>query len=830
MDGADKAHDAPGLDVIEDVSVDNDTHQGTAIPVAMQGLSSLESPLAAGAPNLGDSMLGKRKATSSPTFALPTGNNKKHKVKDETSGQGSTEFSKSDLFVGLEETATPTGTASHPRDDSLHPIAFLNTSIKALSEELRQLESQHAALPAIPPQPSDGSVSRKVEAYDTAAEKRASSLSIDRPSFESARRIEEKIVDFILKAVKRLDDTFGELHDDEIRVFCRKLKAVVAPQKYTQHARSVGLISDPGAGKSLLITNLLNLPGAAISKSSRKSTTNVRHEYIHAELELRAPVVAVVHPFAESSMNSKIRNQVAKILEFKHYEHRSLGDAFDKNEYDALKLEKAAALEFLASLVVGPGTESRFRQVTSLENYININSEVTEESIVKTLFDCVQAYQLSCTGTTGPVTFEASSVNALQSKDEIRRFAGYTKDLSDPRALWRMVEKISMSVHALVLENGLRLNDVPGIYLDTDRSRNDTGEEAYKACDVITLLKPYQRSSNSQTLMNTFCRCIRDGKDVVLVVTHLDSFDNNDDLADEEEHDEELRRLMDLEEEMAQEAEDNEDYDVEKHSRIARLKYLRRIDIRAQSITREMEGVFSKLQLEWNGCEGAKLRVFPVLNKDHSYYVKGYNNRRLPGDCPKVPIEQTGLVPLRSYLRGIPAEMMLRTLTLSKADLDCLLVAMEMYCVSSKLERKQEIEHYVAEPKEDCALEIEGVISELKTETDAILEKVISDCKLSWRDEGGHLSENWGSKQHNNYLAFCKRQGKHQTAGEKEDWNEAVQNIMFADLVSGFKLVFDMVKHKEAGLLKKVVDMMKNIGTNLRSIMESTMIIFKCLC
>jgi len=121
---------------------------------------------------------------------LPTGNNNKHKVKDETSSQGSPELSKSDLFAGPEETVTPTVTASHPRDDSLHSIAFLNTSIKALSEELRQLESQHASLPAIPPQPSDGSVSHKVEPYDTAAEKRASSLSIDRPSFESARRIE----------------------------------------------------------------------------------------------------------------------------------------------------------------------------------------------------------------------------------------------------------------------------------------------------------------------------------------------------------------------------------------------------------------------------------------------------------------------------------------------------------------------------------------------------------------------------------------------------------------------------------------------------------------
>lgn len=838
----DQTDDAPGVGASSDGPVNGDAHQRTVPVAVMQTPPKSDSPSAATTPNLGVNTLGKRKATGS-LFSMgdcrfgaantsqqaslepadmydrstPLGTTKKQKVKDERSDRGTPKFPSSDLFVEQDDTstATPAGTASPPPEGV---TAFLDASIMTFFDELSKIEDEQTDLRTAPTQSAGGPISSKVGPYDTAAEKKVSRLSIDRPSFAAARRIEETIVDFVLATVKWLDGTYGELHDDEILVFSKKLKAVVAPQKYTQHARSVGLISDPGAGKSLLISNLLNLHGAAISKSSRMSTTNVRHEYIHAESQLSAPVVAVVHPFAQSSIGIKIRDRVAKVLEFRDYKQRGPGDSFDKNEYDALKREKTAALDFLASLVVSRDAESGFHQASSLDEYITESSSNTEQDVVQNLFDCVHDYQLSCTGTTGKVTLTANSISALQSNDDIRRFAGYLKDASDPRTLWRLIEKISMYVRALVLENGLRLNDVPGVDLDTDQSRTETGEEAYKDCDVVVLLKPYQRSSNSRTLMNTFRRCIRDGKDVVLVITHLDSFDNSDDLADEEESDAELRRLVNLEQQAEQKAEEDDEYDQEELSEIKSLKHQKRVDVRWKAITKEMETIYRQLQLEWNGCEGAKLMVFPVLNKDHSYYVRGFNANRSPDNRPKIAIERTGVIPLRTYLRGIPAEMMLRTLTMSKTDLERLLVAIELYCISSKLERKHDIEHYVSEPKEDCALDIETTIKALRTETEAILEATISHRKLSWREQGERLSDDWGSKNHSNYLAFCKRNGMHQTATVKENWNEAVQKIMLADLVNAFRLMYDMVKRKESELLEKVTGLMKSIVTKLKGI------------
>jgi hypothetical protein len=570
-------------------------------------------------------------------------------------------------------------------------------------------------------------------------------------------------------------------------------------------------MSDPGVGKSLLINNLLNLIGAALSKSSRMSTTNVRHEYIHAESRLSAPSIAIVHLFDEATVNNKIRNGIAKVLEFKHYDQQKvLGEAFDKGMYDTLKQDKSSAVEYLASLVVAPGANPGFDEVSALEKYMMTDSAVEESEMVQHLSDCVHNYKTSLAGTTGQVTFAASSLGALQAKEGLRQFVGYTKDPSDPRTPWCLVDKISMYVSSLVLEHGLRLNDVPGINLDTDQSRNETGKEAYKACDVVILLKQYERSSNSQTLLNNFLKCIRDGKDVVLVITHLDSFDNNDELADEEELDEVLRNLVKKE----QEAEQDDDFDAEELSNIGIIKYLRRIAIRAEAITKEMDTLFRDLQVEWNGCEGARLRVFPVLNKDHSFHVKGYHQQRSDGR-PKVPIAQTGLVPLRTHLRSIPAEMMVRTLASSRNDLEHILIAMQLYCVCSKLERKQEIEGFVTEPKEDCALEIQNVVAVLKNDVETIMENVIYEHKITWKEHGEALSKTWGGKQHNNYLAFCKRKGDHQTAGRRESWNDDIQKIIHADLVAAFKLMYAKVKCRKSESLQKITALMKDIVTKM---------------
>jgi hypothetical protein len=125
------------------------------------------------------------------------------------------------------------------------------------------------------------------------------------------------------------------------------------------------------------------------------------------------------------------------VLEFKHYDQKILGDAFDKAMFDELKQDKSSAMDYLASLVVAPGANPGFGEVSALEKYMMSDSAIEEPEMVQHLSDCVHSYKTSLAGTTGQVTFAASSLSALQANAGLRQFAGYTKDPSDPRTPWR---------------------------------------------------------------------------------------------------------------------------------------------------------------------------------------------------------------------------------------------------------------------------------------------------------------------------------------------------------------------------------------------------------
>ena len=471
---------------------------------------------------------------------------------------------------------------------------------------------------------------------------------------------------------------------------------------------------------------------AALSKSSRRSTTNVRHEYVRTDPRVSAPYVAVVHSLGRSTIETKVQEQVRKMLEFKDYDQDTPADEYDQAQHDRLKQAKGTALEYLASLVVAPDSELEFRQESTLENCIMGGDE---REIVQTLSGCIDTYRLSqeCFGSTGAVTFEAASIGELVAKPGLRQFEDYAKHPSDSRARWRLVEKVTCYLDAFILEHDVTVIDYPGTNLDNDQTRDEKGQEGIKSCDIIILLVKYERSRDSKTLEDTLRKCIRLGKVVKLCVGHLDSFKENDPLADEEEEDNELVEICALK--------DEHEADAEKMRELMQLKYSRRVQVRGESYAKEMKDYYSDLQKQETGCEGAELEVYPLLSREHAFYVKGFNNNADPGRRPGVPLEKTGIAPLLFDIYGLPAETMLREENRRIFNIKSLSTAAKLYCVSSKLERKLYIQHFVSEPREKCAQEVNKLVAGLKEEMKAALIAVVSERKKAWRRGGRELSE-----------------------------------------------------------------------------------------
>lgn len=417
-------------------------------------------------------------------------------------------------------------------------------------------------------------------------------------------------------------------------------------------------------------------------------------------------------------------------------------------------------MDYLASLVVTPDSELGFHRESSLENFI-MGAE--ERDIVRTLSGCIDAYRLSeeCFGPAGKVIFEAGSINELVAKPGLRQFENYTKHPSDARARWRLVDKVTCYLDAFILEHGVTMIDYPGTNLDNDQTRDENGQEGIKSCDVIVLLVKYERSRDSKTLEDTLRKCIRLGKVVKSCVGHLDSFKDSDPLADEEEENVELVRICARE----------EDYegDPEKMRELMSLKYSMRLDVRGEACAKEMKAYYSELQKQETGCEGMELQVYPLLNREHTFFVKGYNINADPPRRPGVTLEKTGIASLLFDIYGLPAETMLREQHRRISNLKSLMTAAKLYCVSSKLEWKQVIDHFVNEPRGVCAQEVDKLVTGLKKEMKETLNAVASERKKAWSRAGRRLSDKWATKHHSNYLSFCKNNGSHETAREREN-------------------------------------------------------------
>jgi len=820
-----------------DASVNNDTHQRTVPVAVMQSPSTTDSPAPVNPFSLGPSMLRTplkatqpqvpRKSCSPATDGnspekspeplasndrfTQSGDTKKRKFKDESIDEMMQRQPTNELFVGPDEAfkVPLKGRTKLQRLDSVispEVLAIISSLSEEFSLRLKQIQSEPDELP-VAPQHLACSEDGRVRPYDPADEKHVFNISIDRPSYGKEIRIRKLIGEFILDGMEALDNFHEEWVDNENRVFRKKFLANVSSKKNKKHARSVGLIGDPGVGKSMLLNNLLNRMNAALSKSSRKSTTNVRHEYVRTDPQHSAPYVAIVHSVDKRTIHTKVQEQVRKVFALRDYEQDTPADEYDQNAHNNLKQAKATALDYLASLVVAPDSELGFHRVSALENFI-VGGE--ERDVVGSLSDCVDAYRLSqeCFGPSGTVMFKADSINELVAKPGLRQFEGYTKHPSDSRARWRLVEKVTCYLDAFILEHDVTVIDYPGTNLDNDQTRDETGQRGIKSCDVIVILVKYERSANSKTLEDTLRKCIRLGKVVKLCVGHLDSFDDNDSLADEECDDNELLKLCALE--------DKYEADHEKMRELKQLKYPRRVTLRGAAYAKEIKDYYSNLQKQETGNEGAELEVYPLLSRDHALYAKGYNINADPARRPGVALENTGVASLLFDIYGLPAEAMLREEHRRISNLESLSTAAKLYCVSSKLERKQLIEHFVSEPREVCAQEVNKLVAGLKKEMKATLNAVVSERKKAWSRAGKKLSEKWATKHHSNYLSFCKNSGSHETARVRENWNDDVHQIIHGDLVRTFEQLWVIVKRSKEDFYRCVTDLMNGIIKNLK--------------
>lgn len=106
--------------------------------------------------------------------------------------------------------------------------------------------------------------------------------------------------------------------------------------------------------------------------------------------------------------------------------------------------------------------------------------------------------------------------------------------------------------------------------------------------------------------------------------------------------------------------------------------------------------------------------------------MKGFDN----DNPPDLTVEATGIPDLRKHLFEIPAKRKHRALQkLGQRTLPRVLLALEMQCCKTRLERKQDIECKVVKPLNDFKDELHTLKARLKRNYEAAMQKTLRKSK-----------------------------------------------------------------------------------------------------
>lgn len=397
--------------------------------------------------------------------------------------------------------------------------------------------------------------------------------------------------------------------------------------------------------------------------------------------------------------------------------------------------------------------------------------------------------------------------------------------------------------------------DVPGIF-DTDQIRVRTATDALESCDTVILTHRYSRITDSEFLPKKLRECALAGKNVFLDITRIDEAADADSinlgeneekdnriLGADERKDSELQQLLkDLRKqkhdlEQARDEQNDSDQDdgasdtreagedsqeirtLEADGRkLSDLINKRRLLVLKDSITKRMQEKYREIQIKLTGGARKELSVHCTCGPSYESHMKGYSRN----ERPRLTIEETGFPRLRGELRALRANEMLRVLAdaTDQKGLARLLTALHLYCISSKLKRKKDIQPYVTKPMDECTSLTDKIGKDLESGVGNIMESAKEEGIEDLTHELLSLLENWSQMHHATFRAFCNFKGHHRLKDGKHthkvSWNDLIFEKLEEAIDDAFEKSDEKIKDSKQKLLALVAELMNGIIQNLK--------------
>ncbi|KAI7282052.1 hypothetical protein KC345_g3762 [Hortaea werneckii] len=683
---------------------------------------------------------------------------------------------------------------------------------------------------------SKGSTNR-TPPYNDEWEKESSRLAVDQECFGKAESLVPVICDVVTAKADALRSK--GYNDEEIVNIVKKLKDLRFVDKSYPRSKPTGCLGVTAAGKSTLMNCLISQENIAAECDEGESGTSVIQELVMAEVDQIEKFKAVVYYHPNRKIEAFVKRHFQTIHDFQNLDTEDL----DTDEYSAWQADYETALTFFYTLLC---ERDEFMSADATLAYLNSATSRDDDVMLGQLSTWILEYLSSLKGGEGATVVQANTMREVNR--ELAKFKGPAKTGNDgPRSAspWPLVRIIKTQLRARILSEGAVLADLPGLS-DTNKLRVQATRDYIKNCDTVIIVHPILRIQSQDTVWKEVHECIRNGKqgNLIIVCTKVDDIKHSrerDVSSEDRKALEKLRKeadnlaaeIAELEDKL-QDAEENEDADYRSiNRRLKATKTMRagkEAEWREENIAirnrRNIDAIQAGFRKAVNDPD-ATVPVFCVSNTIYQQHMKGFDN----DNPPDLTVEATGIPDLRKHLFKIPAIRKHRALQkLGQRTLPRVLLALEMQCCKTRLERKQDIECKVVKPLNDFKDELHTLRALLKRNYEAAIQKTLQAHESEWYEAAKALHVRWIKYKYAKYFAFCRHNGNWKDPSKNDvQWNGQITDVIADDMMASFnevKEAFDEIrddfKHKLDVLLTELDtdlhDSPQLMGMNLDSL------------
>ncbi|KAI6827657.1 hypothetical protein KC332_g10885 [Hortaea werneckii] len=659
--------------------------------------------------------------------------------------------------------------------------------------------------------------------YNDEWEKESSQLAVDQPCFTQAEKLVPVICDLVSSQTEMLKSK--GYHDEEIANIVHKLRDLRFVDKtYGRNAsKPTGCLGVTAAGKSTLMNCLTSQENIAAECDEGESGTSVIQELVMAEIDQIETFRAVVYYHANRKIEALVKKHFQTIHDFQNLNTEDL----DTDEYSAWQADYETALIFFYTILC---ERDEFMSADATLTYFNNATSRDDSVMLQQLSTWILEYLTSLTRGEGATVMQANTMREMNR--ELAKFKGPAKtgiDGSRRASPWPLVRTIKMQLRARILSEGAVLADLPGLS-DTNKLRVQATRDYIKNCGTVIIVHPILRIQSQDTVWNEVNECIRNGKqsNLVIVCTKVDDIKHSrerETSVDDRGTLDKLRGEADgLAVDIAELEEALEDAGESQYRSIdLKLKEKKTLRARKEAEWKE-ENIVSRNRRNIKAIQAkyrkavddpcASVPVFCVSNTIYQQHMKGFDNE----NPPDLSVEATGIPGLRKYLFEIPARRKHGALQkLGRQTLPRVLLALEMQCCKTRLERKQDIECKVVKPLNDFKDELHTLKALLNRKYEAALQDTLHEQESKWYEAANALHTRWVKyKYAAKYFAFCRHSGDWKDPSKKNvQWNVQIVDLFADDMMNAFTEVKKAFNEIQAEFIHKLDRLLEELDTDL---------------